>query len=133
MKEKTYAVVVAPRPACGRAACWLRSSLRLSPGVPGEHGAGSRRAGLTKSVTGGGRSSGRGQACEVRGAGATADRLRRPTENSDRGHPHLPAAQCPASRRGPHQEFPGAAVLAGEGLLAGQIRHRQAPWHTRNR
>ena len=43
------AVVVAPRPAGGRAACWLRSSLRLSPGVPGGHGAGSRRAGRGQS------------------------------------------------------------------------------------
>ena len=37
--------------ACGRAACWLRSSLRLSPGVPGEHGAGSR-SGRAGSITG---------------------------------------------------------------------------------
>jgi hypothetical protein len=35
---------------------------------------------LTKSVTGGGRSSSRGQARLVRGAGAVADRLRRPTQ-----------------------------------------------------
>jgi hypothetical protein len=34
----------------------------------------------TKSVSGGGRSSGRGQARLVRGAGATADRLWRPTQ-----------------------------------------------------
>jgi hypothetical protein len=34
---------------------------------------------LPNSVTGDGRSSGRGQARRVRGAGATADRLRRPT------------------------------------------------------
>ena len=38
-RVRVYAVVVAPRPACGRAACWLHSSLRLSPGVPGGHGA----------------------------------------------------------------------------------------------
>ncbi len=38
---------------------------------------------LTKSVTGGSRSSGRRQARRVRGAGATADnRLRRPTQNN---------------------------------------------------
>ena len=48
-RVRAYAVVVAPRPACGRAACWLHSSLRLSPGVPGEHGAGSRRAGRGQS------------------------------------------------------------------------------------
>ena len=42
-RVRVYAVVVAPRPACGRAACWLRSSLRLSPGVPG--GMGRVRAG----------------------------------------------------------------------------------------
>jgi hypothetical protein len=34
VRDRVYAVVVAPRPACGRAACWLRSSLRLSPGCP---------------------------------------------------------------------------------------------------
>ena len=38
-----------PTAGGGRAACWLRSSLRLSPGVPGGHGAGSRRAGRGQS------------------------------------------------------------------------------------
>ncbi len=97
-----YAVVVAPRPACGRAACWLRSSLRLSPGVPGEHGAGSRRAGRGQSQ---GRPRRRGAGGRMDGGlapGRRPGQVMRPARAGGRG-----GRARRASRRRPGSAAPG--------------------------
>ena len=101
-RVRVYAVVVAPRPACGRAACWLRSSLRLSPGVPGEHGAGSRRAGRGQSQ---GRPRRRGAGGRMDGGlapGRRPGQVMRPARAGEHG-----GRARRASRRRPGSAAPG--------------------------
>ncbi len=101
-RVRVYAVVVAPRPACGRAACWLRSSLRLSPGVPGGHGAGSRRAGRGQSQ---GRPRRRGAGGRMDGGlapGRRPGQVMRPARAGEHG-----GRARRASRRRPGSAAPG--------------------------
>ena len=101
-RVRVYAVVVAPRPAGGRAACWLRSSLRLSPGVPGGHGAGSRRAGRGQSQ---GRPRRRGAGGRMDGGlapGRRPGQVMRPARAGEHG-----GRARRASRRRPGSAAPG--------------------------
>ena len=87
---------------CGRAACWLRSSLRLSPGVPGGHGAGSRRAGRGQSQ---GRPRRRGAGGRMDGGlapGRRPGQVMRPARAGGRG-----GRARRASRRRPGSAAPG--------------------------
>jgi hypothetical protein len=101
-RVRVYAVVVAPRPACGRAACWLHSSLRLCPGVPGGHGAGSRRAGRGQSQ---GRPRRRGAGGRMNGGlapGRRPGQVMRPARAGEHG-----GRRRRASRRRPGSAAPG--------------------------